>query len=143
VALIGIRRVAACPPGRAYRLRGIADLALAAHSHSPAWTLAAFTFAVFCATCSWMSSYPTFAELFPTHLRATGIGASVSGGRIGGMVGVVVLAALAPRFGLNSSFTMLAVPEHGTGTRDALTHRAHAQPVLRNPRDHGDRTWIT
>jgi MFS family permease len=84
-------------------------LAVAAHSHSPAWTLAAFTFAVFCATCSWMSTYPTFAELFPTHLRATGIGASVGGGRIGGMVGVVVLAELAPRFGLDSSFLMLAV----------------------------------
>jgi MFS family permease len=84
-------------------------LAVAAHSHSPGWTLAAFTFAVFCATCSWMSTYPTFAELFPTHLRATGIGASVGFGRIGGMVGVVVLALLAPRFGLNSSFLVLAL----------------------------------
>jgi hypothetical protein len=56
-----------------------------------------------------MSSYPTFAELFPTHLRATGIGASVGAGRVGGVVGVVVLAELAPRFGLNSSFLVLAL----------------------------------
>ncbi len=40
------------------------------------------------ATGSWIAAYPTFSELFPTALRASGIGASVAVGRIG--------AALAP-----------------------------------------------
>ncbi len=40
------------------------------------------------ATGSWIAAYPTFSELFPTALRATGIGASVTVGRVG--------AALAP-----------------------------------------------
>jgi hypothetical protein len=35
------------------------------------------------ATGSWIAAYPTFSELFPTALRATGIGASVAIGRIG------------------------------------------------------------
>lgn len=35
------------------------------------------------ATASWIAAYPTFSELFPTALRATGIGASVAVGRIG------------------------------------------------------------
>jgi MFS family permease len=35
------------------------------------------------ATGSWIAAYPTFSELFPTALRATGIGASVTVGRIG------------------------------------------------------------
>ncbi|WP_291423593.1 hypothetical protein [Acidocella sp.] len=35
------------------------------------------------ATGSWIAAYPTFSELFPTALRATGIGASVAAGRIG------------------------------------------------------------
>jgi MFS family permease len=35
------------------------------------------------ATGSWIAAYPTFSELFPTALRATGIGASVAVGRIG------------------------------------------------------------
>ncbi|HQT59741.1 MAG TPA: MFS transporter [Acidiphilium sp.] len=35
------------------------------------------------ATGSWIAAYPTFSELFPTALRATGIGASVAVGRVG------------------------------------------------------------
>ena len=38
------------------------------------------------ATGSWIAAYPTFSELFPTPLRATGIGASVAVGRIGAMI---------------------------------------------------------
>ena len=38
------------------------------------------------ATGSWIAAYPTFSELFPTALRATGIGASVAVGRIGAMM---------------------------------------------------------
>ncbi|WP_249011918.1 MFS transporter [Conexibacter sp. DBS9H8] len=83
-------------------------VAAAAISGSPAWTLAAFTLAVLCATTAWVSAYPTFTELFPTHLRATGVGASVAVGRIGAIVGAVVLAQAAADFGLWSAFATLA-----------------------------------
>ena len=83
-------------------------VAAAARSGSPGWTLAAVTFAVFCASCAWMSAYPTFSELFPTHLRATGIGVCVGFGRIGAIVGVVVLAETATAFGLWTAFVCLA-----------------------------------
>ena len=38
------------------------------------------------ATGSWIAAYPTFSELFPTSLRASGIGASVAVGRIGAIL---------------------------------------------------------
>ena len=83
-------------------------LAAAATTGSPAWTLVAFTAAVFCATCAWVSAYPTFSELFPTHLRATGVGASVAVGRTGAILGQIVLGELALAFGLWSAFGLLA-----------------------------------
>lgn len=84
-------------------------LALAALAKSPGLTLAAFTLCVFSATCSWISAYTTFAELFPTHLRATGVGVCVAGGRLGGMVGVVGLSYVTAGLGLVAAFTLLAV----------------------------------
>ena len=83
-------------------------VALAANSGSPAWTLVAVTVAVFCASCAWMSAYPTFSELFPTHLRATGVGVCVAVGRVGAILGVVVLAETATAFGLWSAFVSLS-----------------------------------
>jgi MFS family permease len=83
-------------------------LAAAATSHSAPLTLAAFTFAVMCASCAWMSAYPTFSELFPTHLRATAVGVCVGVGRVGAIVGVVVLAETATSFGLWTAFLCLA-----------------------------------
>ena len=38
------------------------------------------------ATGSWIAAYPTFSELFPTSLRASGIGVSVAVGRIGAII---------------------------------------------------------
>ncbi len=84
-------------------------LALAALAKSPAATLAAFTLCVFSATCSWISAYTTFSELFPTELRATGIGVSVAAGRLGGMVGVVGLSYAVSGLGLVSAFVILAM----------------------------------
>ncbi len=55
-----------------------------------------------------MSAYPTFSELFPTHLRATGVGVCVGFGRIGAIFGVVVLAESASTFGLWTGFLCLA-----------------------------------
>jgi MFS family permease len=83
-------------------------VALAATSGSAALVLAAFTFAVLCATAAWVSAYPTFSELFPTHLRATGVGASVAVGRVGAIVGAVLLGQTASSFGLWSGFATLA-----------------------------------
>jgi MFS family permease len=83
-------------------------VALAATSGSAALVLAAFTFAVLCATAAWVSAYPTFSELFPTHLRATGVGASVAVGRVGAIIGAVLLGEAASSFGLWSGFATLA-----------------------------------
>jgi len=80
----------------------------AAATGSPGLTLAAFTTAVFFATTAWVSAYPTFTELFPTHLRATGVGASVAVGRVGAILGAVVLAQAASSFGMWSAFATLA-----------------------------------
>jgi MFS family permease len=80
----------------------------AAGTGSAALTLGAFVIGAFWATCGWVSAYPTFSEIFPTHLRATGIGASVGFGRIGAIVGQIVLAETAVVFGLWSVFTLLA-----------------------------------
>jgi MFS family permease len=80
----------------------------AASTGSPGLTLVAFTTAVFFATTAWVSAYPTFTELFPTHLRATGVGASVAVGRVGAVLGAVVLAQTASSFGMWSAFATLA-----------------------------------
>lgn len=94
----------------AYTVSAVAALGLAAAaaSRSSAWTLIAFTIAVMCASSAWMSAYPTFSELFPTHLRATAVGACVSVGRVGAIIGVVVLAESATAFGLWTAFLCLA-----------------------------------
>jgi hypothetical protein len=70
--------------------------------------LVAFTVAAFFATCAWVSAYPTFSEQFPTHLRATGVGASVGVGRTGAIVGQVLLAEVAVAFSVTSMFVLLA-----------------------------------
>ena len=49
------------------------------------------------ATGSWIAAYPTFSELFPTSLRASGIGASVAVGRIGAMMSPFLVGAVGAR----------------------------------------------
>jgi MFS family permease len=49
------------------------------------------------ATGSWIAAYPTFSELFPTPLRASGIGASVAVGRIGAMISPFLVGTLGAR----------------------------------------------
>ena len=44
--------------------------------------LAVFILASAATTGSWVAAYPTFAEIFPTRSRATGIGVSVAFGRV-------------------------------------------------------------
>lgn len=81
--------------------------AAAAGTGSQTIVLFAFTVAAFFATCAWVSAYPTFSELFPTHLRATSIGASVGVGRAGAVIGQVLLALTATSFGIGSVFVAL------------------------------------
>ncbi len=82
--------------------------AAAAGTGSATIVLVAFTVAAFFATCAWVSAYPTFSELFPTRLRATGIGASVGVGRIGAVVGQVILAFAATSLSIGAMFSILA-----------------------------------
>ena len=70
--------------------------------------LATFVVANFCATGSWVSAYPTFSEIFPTHLRSTGIGFSVAFGRIGAAISPLLLVALAEKVSIMVSFEVLA-----------------------------------
>lgn len=83
--------------------------AAASGTGSTGVVLVAFTVAAFFATCAWVSAYPSFSELFPTHLRATGIGASVGVGRIGAVIGQVILAQAAGSFSLGSMFAVLGL----------------------------------
>lgn len=79
----------------------------AAATGSQTLVLVAFTLAAFFATCAWVSAYPTFSEIFPTDLRATGIGASVGVGRIGAVIGQIVLAEVAVLFNVTTVFVVL------------------------------------
>ena len=49
------------------------------------------------ATGSWIAAYPTFSELFPTSLRASGIGASVAVGRIGAIISPFLMGYVGAR----------------------------------------------
>jgi MFS family permease len=56
--------------------------------------LLAFMLANFFATGAWTSAYPTFSEIFPTHLRSTGVGLSVAVGRTGAIFSGPLLIAI-------------------------------------------------
>ncbi len=56
--------------------------------------LLAFMFANLFATGAWTSAYPTFSEIFPTHLRSTGVGLSVAVGRTGAIFSGPLLIAI-------------------------------------------------
>lgn len=61
-------------------------------------TLAAFVVASAAITGTWVAAYPTFAEIFPTRMRATGIGASVACGRIAAGLAPPLLVFVAGRY---------------------------------------------
>lgn len=93
-----------------YSLTIIGVLLLAAASARGNWyqVLAAFTLANILATGSWISAYPAFTELFPTHLRSTGIGLSVSFGRIGAFAAPFTLTVIATDYGMLPALWLLA-----------------------------------
>ncbi len=64
------------------------------------------------ATASWVGAYPTFSELFPTRLRASGIGLSVAVGRIGALMSPFLISAaghtsLAAALGVLAGFWLI------------------------------------
>jgi len=67
----------------------------------------AFVLANAAGTAAWTSAYPTFTELFPTHLRGAGVGFSVAVGRIGAIVGTLALPTLATRLGATTSYLLV------------------------------------
>lgn len=69
-------------------------LAPAAGTGSGLVVLLAFLLANFFATGAWTSAYPTFSEIFPTHLRSTGVGLSVAVGRTGAIFSGPLLIAI-------------------------------------------------
>jgi MFS family permease len=69
--------------------------------------IAGFVVVNLLATASWVGAYPTFSELFPTRLRASGIGASVAVGRIGALISPFLIAK-AGQSGLAAALGVLA-----------------------------------
>ncbi|MHB1534529.1 MAG: MFS transporter, partial [Acidimicrobiales bacterium] len=88
---------------------GIALLAGATATGSAVLVTVAFVISNGLATGAWTSAYPTFTELFPTHLRGAGVGASVAVGRIGAICGVFLLPNLATSLGATASYALVAV----------------------------------
>ena len=86
---------------------GVGLLAWATASGSAAWVTVAFVIANGFATAAWVSAYPTFTELFPTHLRGVGVGASVGVGRVGAIVGTLALPSLATAVGATASYLLV------------------------------------
>ncbi|MDP9456814.1 MAG: MFS transporter [Actinomycetota bacterium] len=86
----------------------LAVLAVATAAGSPGGVLLAFFFANMTATSAWVSAYPTFTELFPTPLRSTGVGFSVSVGRMGAAIASIGLVEVAAAFSLTAAFGLLA-----------------------------------
>jgi MFS family permease len=86
---------------------GVGLLAWATASGSALAVTVAFVVANGFGTAAWTSAYPTFTELFPTHLRGAGVGASVAVGRIGAIVGTFMLPDLATRLGPTASYLLV------------------------------------
>ena len=86
---------------------GVALLAGATATGSAVAVTVAFIISNALATGAWTSAYPTFTELFPTHLRGAGVGLSVAVGRIGAIVGVFVLPDLAKSAGATASYLLV------------------------------------
>jgi MFS family permease len=59
------------------------------------------------ATASWVGAYPTFSELFPTELRAGGIGICVAVGRLGALISPFLIA-YAAKFSLGAALCVMA-----------------------------------
>jgi MFS family permease len=93
-----------------YFLAALSMLAMASATAagSASGVMLAFTIANFCATGAWIAAYSTFSELFPTRMRATGIGFSVAFGRIGAAMAPPLLVVVAQSLSLFAAFAVIA-----------------------------------
>lgn len=82
-------------------------MGLATVSGATTGVLVAFAVANLCATGSWVAAYPTFAELFPTGMRASGIGFSVAVGRIGAAIAPPMLVTVATQVSVKAAFGIM------------------------------------
>ncbi len=105
---------------------GVALLAAATATGSAGWVTVAFIAANAAGTAAWTSAYPTFTELFPTHLRGAGVGFSVAVGRIGAIVGTLLLPSLATRVGPTASY-VIVVAFWLAGVAAMAVHARHEQ----------------
>lgn len=83
----------------------LAGMALAIEAGTAA-TLAVFVLASAVTTGSWVAAYPTFAEIFPTRTRATGIGASVAFGRVAAGLAPPLLVFVAGRYSVTAALVI-------------------------------------
>ena len=97
--------VVACYTGAA---ASVVVLAAATATGDGTWVTVAFAVANAFATAAWTAAYPTFTELFPTHLRGAGVGASVAVGRVGAIVGTLALPALAASIAPTVAFLVVS-----------------------------------
>lgn len=58
---------------------------------------------------AWNTSYPMYAEIFPTRYRSTGIGLAVAVGRVGGFIAPLLLAYIFEMGDGNNIFASLVV----------------------------------
>ncbi len=111
---------------------GVGVLAAATATGSAAWVTIAFVVANAAGTAAWTSAYPTFTELFPTHLRGAGVGASVAVGRIGAIVGTLALPSLATAAGPTASYLIVSgFWLLGVGAIVAYAHRGGVEAARR------------
>jgi MFS family permease len=83
-------------------------LAAATATGDGTWVTVVFAVANAFGTAAWTAAYPTFTELFPTHLRGAGVGASVAVGRVGAIVGTLALPALAASIAPTVAFLIVS-----------------------------------
>jgi MFS family permease len=108
ISLDKIGRKITVPAFYALAAFGVLLLAGGIYTRDWHWVLVAFTLANLFATGSWISAYPTFSEIFPTHLRSTGIGLSVAVGRIGAFFAPLSLTVVANAAGMLAALALLA-----------------------------------
>ena len=124
------RTVITCYTGTA---AGVGLLAAATTTGSGTWVTVAFVVANGFGTAAWTSAYPTFTELFPTHLRGAGVGTAVAVGRIGAIVGTLLLPSLATAAGATASYLLVALFWLGGAAAMAAFARAGGPEAARRP----------
>ncbi|WP_219418779.1 MFS transporter [Pseudonocardia nigra] len=112
---------------------GVGLLAAATATGSATLVTVAFVVANAFGTAAWTSAYPTFTELFPTHLRATGVGTSVAIGRVGAIVGTLVLPSLAASLGATVSYLLVVAFWLAGAAAMAVYARAGGADAARRP----------